>query len=42
MAVFLGTLWSAIQELKAAFMFDGEHGIVLQAMQGKLASSCGE
>ena len=31
--VFLGTLWSSIKEVKAPFMFDGEHGIALQAMQ---------
>ena len=38
--MFLGTLWSAIQNVKAPFMFDGEHGIALHAMQGNQASSC--
>ena len=31
--VFLGALWSSIKEVKAPFVFDGEHGISLQAVQ---------
>ena len=42
MRVFLGTLWSAIKEVKAPFMFDVEHGIAPPAMQGNRASSHGE
>ena len=42
MTEFWGILWSSIKEVKAAFMFDVEHGIVLQAMQGKRSSSCSE
>ena len=40
MTVFLGTLWSSIMEVRAAFVLDGEDGISLQAMQGNWASSC--
>ena len=40
--LFLGTLWSSIKEVKAPFLFDGEHGLALQAMQGNRASSHGE
>ena len=40
MTVFLGTLWSSIKEFKPPFMFDVEHGIALEAMQGNQASSC--
>ena len=39
MRVFLGTLWSAIKEVKAPSVFDVEHGIVLQAMKWNRASS---
>ena len=39
MTAFSGTLWSSIKEVKAPFMFDGEHGIALHAMQGTRASS---
>ena len=42
MTVFLGTLWSAIKEVKAPFMFDVENGIALQAVQGNRASFRGE
>ena len=42
MTVFLGTLWSSIKEVKAHFVFDGEHGIALHAIQGNRASSHGE
>ena len=41
-AVFLGTLWSDIKEVKAPFLFDEEYRIALHAMQGNLASSRGE
>ena len=34
MTVFLGTLWSSIKQLKAPYLFDWEHGIALQVMQG--------
>ena len=37
--VFSGTLWRSIKEVKAPFVFDGEHGIALHAMQGNQASS---
>ena len=40
MTVFLGTLWSSTKEDKPPFVFDVEHGIVLEAMQGNRASSC--
>ena len=42
MRVILGTLWNAIREVKAPFVFDVEHGIALHAMQGNRASSHGE
>ena len=42
MTVLLGTLWTSIKQIKAPYMFDGEHGIALYAMQGKRASSHGE
>ena len=38
--VFLGTLGSSIQEVQTPFMFDGEDGIALHAMQWNRAS-CG-
>ena len=40
--VFLGTLWSSIKEVKALFVFDAEHGIALNAMQGNRTSSFSE
>ena len=40
--VFLGTLWSSIKQVKAPYMFDGEHRNALHAMQGNRASSRGE
>ena len=40
MTVFLGNLWSSIKEVKPPFMFDVEHGIALEAMQGNQALSC--
>ena len=42
MRVILRTLWSSIKEVKAPFVFDMEHGIALEAMQGTRASSRGE
>ena len=42
MTVFLGTLWNSIKEVKPPFMFDVEHGIALEAMQGNRASSRSE
>ena len=40
--MFLGTLWSSIKQIKASYMFDGEHGMALHAIQGNWASSHGE
>ena len=40
--LFLGTLWNSIKEVKAPFVFNGEHGLALHAMQGNRASSRGE
>ena len=40
--VFLGILWSSLNEIEVPYVFDWEHGIPLQATQGKRASSCGE
>ena len=40
--MFLGTLWSSIKQIKAPYVFVGEHRIALHAMQGYLASSRGE
>ena len=40
--MFLGTLWISIKKVKAPYVFDGEHGIALHAMQGNGASSGGE
>ena len=40
--VFLGTLWSSVQEVKAPFMFDVQHGIALYAIQVNQASSRSE
>ena len=42
MTVFLGTLWGSVKQVKAFYVFDWEHGIVLHAVQGNRASSCGE
>ena len=42
MTVFLGTLWRSIKEIKVPYVFDGEHGIALQAMLHYRASSRGE
>ena len=42
MTVFLGTLWSYIKKINAPYVFDGEHGISLHAMQGNKASSGSE
>ena len=37
--MFLGTLWSSIKQIRAAYVFDWEHGIALDAMQGNQAWS---
>ena len=42
MTVFLGTLWISIKQVKAPYVFDGEHRIALHAMIGIWASSHGE
>ena len=42
MTVFLGTLWSSIKEVKAPYVFDGEHRNALHTMQENLASSHSE
>ena len=42
MTVFLGTLWSSIKEVKAPYVFDGEHGNSLQAVQENWTSSRSE
>ena len=39
MPIFLGTLWSSIKEIKVPFVFDGEHEIALEPMQGNWAAS---
>ena len=39
---FLGTLWSFFKQINAPYVFDWEHGIALQAMQGNGASSRSE
>ena len=41
-SVFLGTLWSSIKQITAPYVFYGEHGIPLHAVQGNRASSPGE
>ena len=40
--VFFQTLWSSITQIKAPYLFDGEHGIALHTMHGTQASSRGE
>ena len=35
----MGTLWSSIKQIKAAYVLDWEHGIALHAMQGNRAWS---
>ena len=40
--VFLRTLCSSIKQIKAPYVFDGEDGITLHAMQGNNASSGGK
>ena len=37
--VFSGNLWSFLKEVKPLLMFDGEHGMALEPMQGNWASS---
>ena len=38
MTVFLGTLWSSIQQIEAPYVFDWENAIVLDTVQGNRAS----
>ena len=40
--VFLGTLWSSINEIKAPYVFDWEHGVALHAVHGNRPSSPGK
>ena len=42
MTVFVGTLWSSVQQIEAPHMFVWENKIALPAMQGNRASSRGE
>ena len=42
MTVFLGTVCISRKQVEAAYMFDREHGIAINAMQGNRASSPGE
>ena len=42
MTVFLGIVWSSIKEVKPPFVFDVEHGIALEAIQGNQALSHSE
>ena len=42
MTVLLVTLWSFVNEVKPPLVFDVEHGIALEVMQGNRASSCTE
>ena len=42
MTVFLGTLWSSINEVKAPSLFDMDHRIALHDMQRNWTSSHGE
>ena len=42
MRVFLGNLSSSIKDIKAPYVFDWEHGIAVDAMQGNSASSLAE
>ena len=36
--MFLGSLWGSSKHIKSPYVFDGEHGITLHAMQGNRAS----
>ena len=38
-SVFLGNLWSCLKEVKPPVVFDGEHRMALEPMQGNRASS---
>ena len=40
--MFLGTLWSSIKQIKAAYVFDCKHGIALHVMKGNRAWSLAE
>ena len=37
--VSLGNLWSFLKEHKPLVMFEGDHGVALEPMQGNQASS---
>ena len=39
MTVVLGTLWGSIKHIEAPYVFDWEHGIALDPMQGNWTSS---
>ena len=36
---FWGTLWSSVKQIKASYVYDWQHGTVMQAMQGNRDSS---
>ena len=36
--VFLGTLWCSLKKIETPYVFNGENGIALHAMQGNQAS----
>ena len=38
----MGTLWSTIKQINAPYVFDREHGIAVQVMQGNCASPLAE
>ena len=40
--MIMRTLWSSIKQIKAPYIFDGEHGIALHAMLGNRATSHSE
>ena len=42
LSVFFGTVWSSIKEIEAPYVFDWEHSIALNAMQGQWAASSGK
>ena len=42
MRVFLGTLWISVKQIKDPYMFDWDHGIALNAVQGNRDSSLNE
>ena len=42
MTVFLGTVCISSKQIEAAYVFDREHGIVINSIQGNRASSLSE